>query len=77
MWAQIITTRYIFLKSFPILPLVLLCEAAVAMISCSDALVNSGGGGGVSSVRGGIAEVNSTVRILVLYGRHFEISGCL
>lgn len=45
---------YKFLKKVW-LPLVLLCEAAVAMMSCSEALVSSGGGGGVSSVRGGMA----------------------
>lgn len=44
------------LPSLGEIPLVLLCDAAVAMMSCSDALVSSGGGGGVSSVRGGMAE---------------------
>lgn len=37
------------------LPLVRLCDAAVAIISCKLALVSRGGGGGVSSVRGGMA----------------------
>lgn len=58
------------LESWRLTPLVLLCEAAVAMISCSDALVNSGGGGGVSSVRGGIG------RGLRGGGSFNDLSGC-